>query len=129
MPSELSPDYSDGDSGDELGPRCYDKRRPAHVICADSPRPDRGGPREAVEMKPLSFDGRGSVRTFLAKFDNCALVTGRRMRDFIYLNNCREDPAVQVLWDLLPVNSFTFNDLGMTLEAVYGSVFQAEVYW
>ena len=82
-----------------------------------------------IEMKSPSFDGRGSVRTFLAKFDNCELHNRRTENEQLhYLINCLEDPAAQVLWDLRSGNGFTFSDLRLTLETVYGSVGQAEVY-
>ena len=80
-------------------------------------------------MRLLPFGGKGSVRTFLAKFDNCA--SHNRWTDterLHYLANCLEDPAAQILWDLRPGDSYTFGDLKRTPEAVYGGVGQAEEY-
>ena len=45
-----------------------------------------------------------------------------------YLANYLDDPAVQILWDLRPGDNYTFGELRKTLEAVYWSVGQAEVY-
>ena len=81
------------------------------------------------EMRPTFFDGKGSVRTFLAEFDNCA--THNRWTETVrlhYLANCLEDPAAQILWKLRSGDSYTFGDLKRTLEVVYGGVGQAEVY-
>ena len=67
-------DYLDGDLDKEIRPLHYDKRSPARVNWADSPWPNTGEGRvKRIEMKPPSFYGRGSVRSLLAKFDNCAL--------------------------------------------------------
>ena len=63
--------YLDGDLDNEIRPPYYDKRSPARVNWADSPWPNTGEGRvKRTDMKPPSFDGRDSVRTFLAKFDN-----------------------------------------------------------
>ena len=52
-------------------------------------------------MKPSSFSGKGSVRTFLAKFDNCARYNRWMDREKLhYLTKALEDPAAHVLWDL-----------------------------
>ena len=56
-------------------PDFYDsvKRSPTRVGWVDFPWPEREWNRvQRFEMRPTSFDGKGSVRTFLAKFDNCA---------------------------------------------------------
>ena len=47
-------------------------------------------------MKPPNFDGRGSVLTFLAKFDNCAAHNKWfDEKKLHYLANSLEDPAAQ----------------------------------
>ena len=46
-------------------------------------------------MKTPSFDG-SSVRTFLAKFENCALHNRwAESKQLHYLANCLEDPAAK----------------------------------
>ena len=121
---------TDGDSDEELKSRSSDEKRSTRVSWVDSPWPSMAESRvKRVEMKPPSFDGRGSVRTFLAKFENCALhnrwAEGEQLH---YFTNCLEDPTAQILWDLRSGGSCTFHDLRRTLEVVYGSVGQAEVY-
>ena len=52
-------------------------------------------------MKPPSFNGKGSVMTFLAKFDNFGEYNGWFEKEkFHYLTNALEDPVAQILWDL-----------------------------
>ena len=52
-------------------------------------------------LEPPSFSGKGSVFTFLAKFDNCATYNGWSNRERLhYLTNSLEDLTAQVLWDL-----------------------------
>ena len=78
-------------------------------------------------MKPPNFDGRGSVLTFLAKFDNCAAHNKwTDEKKLHYLANSLEDPAAQVLWDMQGCGSY--KDLRRTLRRIYGSDDQAEVY-
>ena len=77
-------------------------------------------------MKPRSFSGKGSVRTFLAKFDNCARWLDREKLH--YLTNALEDPVAQVLWDLQSDRAMSYRELRATLVRVYGSEGQAEVY-
>lgn len=70
------------------------------------------------EIKPPSFDGRGSVRTFLAKFNNLALHNRfTENEQLYYLTNCFENSAVQVLWDLqLYLQRLTKTPLGCLRE-------------
>ena len=80
-------------------------------------------------MKPPSFSGKGSVRTFLAKFDNCARY--KRWMDpekLHYFTNAVEDPAAQVLCDLQSDGTMSYREFPATLVRVYGSEGQAEVY-
>ena len=99
-----SGDGSQGTCGQT--PDFYDsvKRHPTTVGWVDSPWTEIEWSRvRRFEMRPPSFDGKGSVRTFLAKFDNCT--THNRWTEterLHYLANCLEDPAPQILWDLRP---------------------------
>ena len=80
-------------------------------------------------MKPPSFSGKGSVRTFLAKFDNCARYNRWLDRKKLhYLTNALEDPAVQVLWDLQSDGPMSYRELRATLVRIYRSEGQVEVY-
>ena len=79
--------------------------------------------------KPPSFSGKGSVRTFLAKFDNCARYNGWLDREKLhYLNNALEDPAKQVLRDLQSDGAMSYRELRATFVRVYGSEGQAVMY-
>ena len=56
-------------------------------------------------MTPLNFNGKGSMLTLLAMFDNCGKYNGwteseREREKFHYLTKALENPAAQVLWDL-----------------------------
>ena len=100
------------------------------VSWVDSPLPGKEVDRvKRCEIRPPSFDEKGSIRTFLAKFYNCDLhnrwIENERLH---YLANCLKDPAAQILWDLRSGDSYNFGDLRRTLESVYGSVRQAELY-
>ena len=80
-------------------------------------------------MKPPSFSGEGSVRTFLAKFDSCARYNRWLDRNKLhYLTDALEDPAAQVLWDVKSDGAMSYRELRATLVRVYGSEGQAEVY-
>ena len=80
-------------------------------------------------MKPPNFSGKGSVRTFLAKFDKCARYNRWMDREKLhYLTNALEDPATQVLWDLQSDGAMSYRELRATFVRVYGSEEQAEVY-
>ena len=81
-------------------------------------------------MKPPRFDGRGSVLTFLAKFDNCASDNNKWTDEekFHYLANSLEDPAAQVRWDMQGCGSSSYKDLRRKLRMICGSDDQAEVY-
>ena len=80
-------------------------------------------------MKPPNFDGKGSVMTFLAKFDNCGEYNGwSKQENFQYLTKTLEDPASQVLWDLQSHGVVSYKKLRAVLVQVYGSRGQAEVY-
>ena len=80
-------------------------------------------------MKPPSFSGKGSVFTFLAKFDNCATYNGWSNRERLhYLTNSLEEPAAQVLWDLQSRGEWSYACLRKPLKQVYGCEGQAEVY-
>ena len=84
---------------------------------------------EGMVMKPPSFSGKGSVQTFLAKFDNCARYNRWMDREKLhYLTNALEDPAAQVLWDLQSDGAISYRELRATLVRVYESERQAEVY-
>ena len=80
-------------------------------------------------MKPPRFDGRGSVLTFLAKFDNCAShnkwIDEEKLH---YLANSLEDPAAHILWDMQGCGSSSYKDLRLKLRRIYGSDDHAEVY-
>ena len=79
-------------------------------------------------MKPPSYGGKGSVRMFLAKFDNCSRYNRWSDREKLdYLTNAMEDPAAQVLWYLQSDGAVSYRDLRATLVQVYGSEGQAEV--
>ena len=58
-------------------------------------------------MKPPNFDGRGSVLTFLAKFDNCTAhnkwIDEQKSH---YLANSLEDPAAQVPLEMQGCGSY-----------------------
>ena len=48
-------------------------------------------------MRPPIFNGKGSVFTFLAKFDNYGEYNGWSDKEILhYLTNTLEDPAAQV---------------------------------
>ena len=67
-------------------------------------------------MKPPSFSGKGSVRTFLAKFDNCVRYNRWLDREKLhYLTNALEDPAAQVLRDLQSDEAMSYRELRSTL--------------
>ena len=87
----------------------------------DSPWPEREWSRvRRFEMRLQCFDGKGSIQTFLAKFDHFAVHNRWTETERLpYLANCLEDPAAQILWNLRPGNSYTFGDMKRTLEAVY----------
>ena len=99
VPYEWSKGYSDCESCDEIRPRYHDKLRPAQVGWTESSWPHREEARvKRFEMKPPSFGGKCSVRTFLAKFDNCALHNGWTANEKRhYLTNCLEDPVGQIV--------------------------------
>ena len=80
-------------------------------------------------MKPASFSGKDSVRTFLAKFDICASYNGWSGRENVhYLTNALDDPAAQVLWDWQSEGAVSYRDLRATLVQLYESEGQAEVF-
>ena len=80
-------------------------------------------------MKPPNFSGNGSVRTFLAIFDNCAKCNRWSDREKLhYLTNALEDPAAQVLWDLQSEGAVSYLDLRAIMVQVYGSDYQLEVF-
>ena len=80
-------------------------------------------------MKPPSFNGKGPVLTFLAKFDNCGEYKGWTEKERLhYLTNALENPAVQVLWDLQSGGAVTYKRLRAILVKVFGSRGQEEVY-
>ena len=80
-------------------------------------------------MKPPSFSGKGSVFTFLAKFDNCDTYNGWSNRERLHLlTNSLEDLAAQVLWDLQSRGEWSSACLRKTLKQVHGCEGQAEVY-
>ena len=82
-----------------------------------------------MTMKPSCFSGKGSVLTFLAKFDNFTRYHERSNREKLhYLTNALEDPAAQILWDLQAVGKVSYKELRDTLKQVYGSEGQAEVF-
>ena len=63
-------------------------------------------------MKPPSFIGKESVRTFLAKFDNCARYNRWLDREKLhYLINAFEDPGAQVLWNLQSDGAMSYREL------------------
>ena len=122
-------------SSDEPGVDEGPRRRqvsltPPRFEWPNSPWPS--DPRSAVKrmiMKPPSFNGKGSVMTFLAKFDNCGKYNGWSEKEkFHYLTNPLEDPAAQVLWDLQSHGAVSYKKLRAILLHVYGSRGQAEVY-
>ena len=120
--SEPSGCPSDSDGSDNSRPV---RRSSSRYHWPDSPWPV--GSRSDVkrmEMKPPNFDGRGSVLTFLAKFDNCAAhnkwIDEEKLH---YLANSLEDRAAQVLWDMQGCGSY--KDLRQTLRRIYGSDDQA----
>ena len=96
----------------------------------DSPRPEEGRAHvKRMVMKPPCFSGKGSVRTFLAKFDNCRRYNRWSDREKLhYFTNALEDPAAQVLWDLQSEGAVSYRDLRASLVQVYGSEGQAEVF-
>ena len=54
----------------------------------------------------MNFDGRGSVLTFLAKFDNCAAHNKWSDEEkWHYLANSLADPAA-ILWDMQGCRSY-----------------------
>ena len=80
-------------------------------------------------VKPPSFSGKGSVRTFLTKFNNCVRYNRWMDREKLhYLTNALKDPAAQVLWDLQSDGAMSYRELRATRLRVYGSEGQAEVY-
>lgn len=80
-------------------------------------------------MKPSSFNEKGSVMIFLAKFDNCGEYSGWSEKEkFHCLTNALEDPAAQVLWDLQSHGAVSYKKLRAILVKVYGSQGQTEVY-
>ena len=116
--------------GDEIPSRGSRRGDSSRYEWPASPWPDEGRAQvKRMVMKPPNFNGMGSVRTFLAKFDNCARYNRCSDREKLhYLTNALEDPATQVLWDLQPKGAVSYRDLRATLAQVYGSEGQAEVY-
>ena len=77
-------------------------------------------------MKPPIFRGKGSVMTFLAKFDNYGEYNGwSEKHKFYYLTNAVEDPAAQVLWDLQSGGAVSYKKFRAILVQVYGGPVQA----
>ena len=80
-------------------------------------------------IKPPRFSGKGSVRTILAKFDNCARYNRWSNQEKLhYLTDALEDPAAQVLWDLQSKGAVSYRDLRAIMIQVYRSEGQAEVF-
>ena len=96
-PLDGPPDYSSRDSDVDMRRSDDTGGGPRRVGRIDSPCPDREEARvKRFEMRPPSSDGKGSVRTFSTKFDNCALYNRWTETERLhYLVNCLEDPAAQ----------------------------------
>ena len=123
-PSDPSSDPADDDRHTR-GSRLRDSGR---CVRPDSPWPEEGGAHvKRMVMKPPSFSGKGSVRTLLAKFNNCARYNRWSDREMLhYLTNALGDPAAQVLLDMQSEGAVPYRDLRATLVQVYRSERQAK---
>ena len=71
-------------------------------------------------MKPHSFSGKGSVLTFLAKFDIVrGVIDGLTAKSYTITPNVGRS-AAKVLWDLQSDGAVSYPNLRATLEQVYG---------
>lgn len=85
-------------------------------------------PRREV-MKPQCFDGKESVNSFLAHFENCARFNHWTEEDKCsWLQWSLKGKAQQVLWDLPQSYLTSFSSIVMALRERYGSEHQRELY-